>query len=598
MKDSEKSRDQLVYEISEARQRIAQLEALAATGTRSGATVEQTSTRYKALFENATEGILVAEIESGRLVYANAAALRIVGYGEGELLGLQVRDLHPEIDRAHCLREFAERAHGRSLGASALPFQRKDGTRVFVDLTATLGVVGGRECVIDFLRDVTERTLAEAEIRKSRNDLLSILGMLRIVTMIVDREGRISFLNSTGLELLGASETDILGLPWEEVFPMSPRDRANVRLGLSGKEARTARIPVTMDAAEGKRYWMDAEIHPDPSEEERRIIFLYDMTEVHLLRDELDQTTEFEGMLGHSAAMKQLYKEIVETARVDWTVLIEGETGTGKELVARAIHNHSERHDRPFVPVNCAGLTDSLLSSQLFGHKRGSFTGAVSDEKGVFEAANGGTVLLDEIGDISPFMQTSLLRVLETREVTRVGESLPRKVDFRVLASTHRDLAREVSAGRFREDLYYRLRSARVLIPPLRQRTSDIPLLAAEFVEQSALATGKSVQGITHQAMRVLLQYPWPGNVRELRSAVEHAVLRTSHELLQLTDLPPEVREGGRMPQAEGASEGDERERVLAALVRANGNRTLAARLLGVSRATFYRTLDRLGVTP
>ncbi len=598
MRDVEKSRDQLVYELSEARQRISQLESLAAAGTRGGATVEQTSTRYKALFESATEGILVAEIESRRLVYANPSALRIIGYGEEELFNLTVGDLHPETDREHCLNEFTHRAQGKSTQASALPYMRKDGTRIFVDLTATLGLVGGRECVIDFLRDVTERTLAEAEIRKSRNDLLSILGMLRIVTVIVGSDGKISFVNSVGLELLGAHETEVLGLPWDEVFPLSSRDRAVVRLKLSTGESQSARLPVTMDSPGGRRYWMDVEIHPDPADAERRIIFLYDMTEVHLLRDELDQTTEFEGMLGHSAAMKQLYKEIVETARVDWTVLIEGETGSGKELVARAIHSNSERSERPFVPVNCAGLTDSLLSSQLFGHKRGSFTGAVADEKGVFEAANGGTVLLDEIGDISPFMQTSLLRVLETREVTRVGESLPRRLDFRVLASTHRDLAKEVAAGRFREDLYYRLRSARIVVPPLRRRSSDIPLLAAEFVEQSAAATSKSVQGLTQQAMRVLLQYPWPGNVRELRSAIEHAVLRTAHELVQLADLPPEVREGGATPPIDGPDDVDERERVLAALARANGKRTLAARMLGVSRATFYRTLERLGIVP
>ncbi|MBM4356127.1 MAG: sigma-54-dependent Fis family transcriptional regulator, partial [Deltaproteobacteria bacterium] len=158
--------------------------------------------------------------------------------------------------------------------------------------------------------------------------------------------------------------------------------------------------------------------------------------------------------------------------------------------------------------------------------------------------------------------------------------------------------AKEVSAGRFREDLYYRLRSARVVVPPLRSRATDIPLLAAEFVEQSAQATGKSVQGIAHQAMRVLLHHSWPGNVRELKNAIEHAVLRTSHELLQLVDLPPEVREGGRLPSGNGATDGDERERVLAALARSNGNRTLAARMLGISRATFYRLLERLGIAP
>ena len=341
---------------------------------------------------------------------------------------------------------------------------------------------------------------------------------------------------------------------------------------------------------------MDIDVRNDPADNNRYILFFYDTTEVHGLRQQLDTESGFHQFKGRSEKMELLYKQIREVASVDWTVLIEGETGSGKELAARAIHDSSGRRRAPFVPVNCAGLTDSLLGSQLFGHKRGSFTGAVSDQKGVFESANGGTVFLDEIGDISSAVQTNLLRVLETREVTRIGEATPRKVDVRIIAATNRDLAEAVQSGEFRTDLLYRIRAARITVPALRDRQSDIPLLASEFLRTSAAAAGKTLEAISGEAMKLLLAHPWPGNVRELKGALEFAALHSGGPLIDTGDLPPELSEGspgaGRIP----AGAPGERERFLNALEQTNGNRTVAARLLGMSRATFYRRLDRLGI--
>jgi len=294
--------------------------------------------------------------------------------------------------------------------------------------------------------------------------------------------------------------------------------------------------------------------------------------------------------------MLQVYEQIREVARVDSTVLIEGDTGTGKELVARAIHNSSHRAGKPFIAVNSAGLTDSLLASQLFGHKRGAFTGAIEDHKGVFEAAEGGTLFLDEIGDIPLNVQTSLLRVLQEREITRLGESKPRRVDVRVLAATHRSLAEEVEKGNFRADLLYRVRVARIQLPPLRRRREDIPLLVGLFLGQCAAATGKTVQEVSPAAMDLLLDYDWPGNVRELKSAIEFGMIRCKTAAIEPDDLPPEVV-GFSSPPAPPAEPVDERQRLLQALERANGNRTVAARLLGISRATFYRRLAELDIS-
>jgi DNA-binding NtrC family response regulator len=293
--------------------------------------------------------------------------------------------------------------------------------------------------------------------------------------------------------------------------------------------------------------------------------------------------------------MRQVFQTIQDVARVDSTVLIEGETGTGKELVARAIHQLGRRSDAPFVAINCAGLSDELAASQLFGHRRGSFTGAVDDHQGLFEAAHGGTLFLDEIGDLSLRVQTALLRVLEDNAVLPLGESGSRPVDVRVLTATHRDLVDEVAKQRFRQDLLYRIRIARVSLPPLRQRREDLPILVRAFLADHRASTGKQVDAVNDDAMAVMIEYGWPGNVRELRNALEYAVVRARGSILHADDLPPELfqRRTDAHPTDLALDDADE---LRAALKRARGNRTRAAALLGISRATLYRRLRELGI--
>jgi DNA-binding NtrC family response regulator len=322
------------------------------------------------------------------------------------------------------------------------------------------------------------------------------------------------------------------------------------------------------------------------------IVFLYDVSEVRALRRRVEERASFDDMIGASPAMQDVYRLIEDLAQVDSTVLVEGETGAGKELVARALHTRSRRSGGAFVAVNCAGLPESLVASQLFGHKRGAFTGAVADQRGLFEAASGGTLFLDEIGDVPPGVQTSLLRVLQDKQVTRLGETSSRKIDARVVVATHRDLNEEVREGRFRADLLYRIRVGRIRLPALRERREDIPLLVKRFLADLRAEIGKPVSGTSTEAMRVLTAYRWPGNVRELRSALEFAVIRTRSERIQPDDLPPELD----APPAD--SDEAERRRYENALERAGGNRTRAAELLGISRATFYRRLGQLGLDP
>ena len=346
-----------------------------------------------------------------------------------------------------------------------------------------------------------------------------------------------------------------------------------------------------MQAPGGRQYWVEVELKDDPRDPRRKIFLLYDMSEVYDLRRLLSEKARFQDLVGKSPPMLLIYQQIRDVAAVDSTVLIEGETGTGKELVALLFISSSRRKDKPFVAVNSAGLTDSLLGSQLFGHKRGAFTGAIEDHKGVFEAANGGTLFLDEIGDVPLNMQTALLRVLQEREIVRLGESRPRKIDVRVLAATHHNLADDVTKGTFRSDLLYRIRVARIHLPALRERRQDIPLLVGAFLGECAAATGKHLRSVSHEALVILLAYGWPGTVRELHSAIEFAAIRCKGPVIEAVDLPSEVLGAADPHAALSAAGKDPAQRVLAALEAAQGNRVVAARLLGISRGTLYRRL-------
>ena len=432
------------------------------------------------------------------------------------------------------------------------------------------------------------------ETKRSHDAHLSTLDMLRLGILTVDGDGRVTFINQSARKLIGMSRKAALGKRWNQLLSFHPDDRAWLGDVLEGKARTRTRARTHVESRKGRRFCLDIEALDDPKDEKRKIIVFYDMTEVYDLRFMLHEKAQFHELRGKSKGMRSVYRRIQEVSGVDWTVLIEGETGTGKELAARAIHSSSARSEKPFIPVNCAGLTDSLLTSQLFGHKRGAFTGATEDQKGFFETADGGTLFLDEIGDISGKMQTNLLRVLEEKKIIRLGESRERKVDVRVLVATNRDLDREVEKGRFRRDLLYRIRVARIKLPALRERREDIPLLVESFLSQSRAATGKPVENVSKEAMNLLLKYDWPGNVRELKSAIDFATLHSRDLIIHAEDLPPEL-ESSEHP---ARSDRDEKRKILAALRNTNGNRLLAARELGMSRSTFYRHLARFGLTP
>ncbi|HQJ22754.1 MAG TPA: sigma-54 dependent transcriptional regulator, partial [Rectinema sp.] len=318
------------------------------------------------------------------------------------------------------------------------------------------------------------------------------------------------------------------------------------------------------------------------------------------LKAEVESQRARSYIIGKAPSIKRIFDLIRKVAPTKASVLITGESGVGKELVADAIHNLSPRRDKPFIKVHCAALAESLLESELFGHEKGAFTGATGRKRGRFEMADGGTLFLDEIGEINQNVQIKILRVLQERKFERVGGEETIEVDVRLIAATNRDLKREITEGRFREDLYYRLNVVNIHVPPLRERREDIPLLAMAFLREFADENGKQIEGFDPRVRQALYAYDWPGNVRELRNCIESAVVMASGKLITLDDLPPGPRSSGeaRTISIPAFSSLEEAERIIISetLALVGGNKSKAAEILKIGRKTLYQKIAQYGI--
>ena len=320
------------------------------------------------------------------------------------------------------------------------------------------------------------------------------------------------------------------------------------------------------------------------------------------LKEQIRSESQYESILAKSPQMVEIFRTITKVAEFKATVLISGESGVGKELVARALHSRSSRKNAPFVAVNCGAIPENLLESELFGHKKGAFTDASSDRRGLFEEASGGTLFLDEIGELPLNLQVKLLRVLQEEHIRRVGDSKDTKVDVRIVAATHRDLSAEAKAGRFREDLFYRINVLAIAIPPLRQRREDIALLVDHFIARNNARMGTRIAGLTQESKKLLMEYSWPGNIRELENTLERAMVLAEGDVLELTDFPERIREALDPVQTQLASgelsikktnHAIEEILIRRALTKTKGNRTRAAEILEIShRALLYKIKD------
>jgi len=457
----------------------------------------------------------------------------------------------------------------------------------------------------------------EASLRERQN-IEAILDAVADGIFTIDERLRIVQFNRAAAEITGFSPDEAFGMSCLDIFRQILFGQECLVCKAVEKEEYVRLVEREITRKDNQRRLVLVTTTPLLEAEGRRagvVVVFRDIQELRELTVQAKGRAAFEGLIGKNHRMRQIYALIEQVADSTASVLIEGESGTGKELVAKAIHRKSPRANKPFVAVSCAVLAESLLESELFGHVRGAFTGAVTAKIGRFELANGGTLFLDEIGDISPGIQVKLLRVLQEHTLERVGESRPRRVDVRIIAATNRDLRRLIAEGTFREDLYYRLKVVTISLPPLRERRDDIPLLVAHFVERFRRETERPITGVTPDAMSALLDYAWPGNVRELENAIEHAFVRCIGTEIALAHLPPEVRGASRRPEAEtesrngglevapgqaapGAPGSGERERIIQTLNETRWNRAEAARRLGLSRVSLWRKIRQYGIVP
>ena len=561
--------------------------------------------KIQAILDGATDAIVITD-EKGVIESYNDSALSMFGYSGNELVGQNVKVLIPK--RFHSaydnyllklIQPDMETVTGVTRELQAI---KKDGSRFPIEISLSEAEVKNGMLVSGFIRDISKRKIAETGLKEARqqlqeanNNLLAILDESNLGVFLLDAKGQITFVNNKIQMFLKRGKELFIGKNWRSTLPLTKEHVRSLEEQFNLPDEMRTRVKFKFSPDKDDIFWGEIEMRDDPRDSDNKILFVYDVTEVNRLRSQLS-TSLSRQIIGSSKVMKEMLASLNNVATGDWTVLIEGETGVGKELVANAIHAMSARKDGPFIAINCGGLTSSLLTSQLFGYRKGAFTGASVDQVGLFEAANGGTLFLDEIGDVPLDVQVAMLRVLEEREVTRVGDTQPRKIDVRVLAATNRDLVEEVAEGRFRNDLLYRIRVARISVPSLRERLEDIPLLVNSFLLNAQVRANKRIEGVDPLAMQVLQQHYWPGNIRELKNAIDISAINCKTQMIRIEDLPKEiVNVNLSQPNLQTLS-GDIKLQLETVLQKAGGNRSKAAKLMGVSRATFYRRLVDAGI--
>ncbi|HXY53265.1 MAG TPA: sigma 54-interacting transcriptional regulator [Nitrospirota bacterium] len=436
--------------------------------------------------------------------------------------------------------------------------------------------------------------------------LPEVFETMRDGLMVVDNKGRILLFNRAAEEITGYRKDEVIGKECT-VFQCDTcvviNDSEGQRDRQKDRFESTYNKRCRIRSADGRSVLLlknAVVIRDDNGEILGTVESMTDITslynkelELQGLKEDLRQDYWFMGLLGKSVPMQRLYEHVRNAAVSEAPVLIIGESGSGKNLVAHAIHKLSRRRDGPFIQMNCASLNEQLLESELFGHKKGSFTGAVSDRIGRFEAAHEGGIFLDEIGDMPMTMQVKLLRVLEEKVVERVGDQKPIPVNIRLISATNKDLASLIHAGKFREDLLYRINSIVINVPPLRERKEDIPLIALHYLRKISSVNNKEIRSISPSAMEILMDFPWPGNVRRLINALEHSAATCKSDTLEVSDLPDYLTYEKKTETNESRIDIEE---IRSTLSLYKGNRTLAAKHLGISRVTLWKRLKALGI--
>ncbi len=565
--------------------------------------IKETLKRYEAFFNEIDDGVGETDL-NGNLTFITDAGCRIWGYSRQELLGSNFKSY---VDKAGIalLKKMYNKVYTTGQPVRFIhDVIRKDGSILVVEDSVSPIVEEGSKIVgfRSVQRDVTDREAAQKEVRAHRQRLEAIFNSVFDAIIMVDTKMHVIEANKATEGICGFTMQDIGG----KVFTKSSgrcgkgcyevlSETLNNKRNISGRN---------IECMNTKRDHQLVSINSWPILDQDggltgAVMGIRDITMLNDLQKELQEKHQFHNIIGRSNKMQAVYSLLKNLTDLDTTVLVTGESGTGKELVARAVHYEGQRSLKPFVAVDCSALAENLLESELFGHVQGAFTGAVKDKIGRFEAAQGGTILLDEIGDISPLIQLKLLRVLQEKVVERVGEHVHRKVDARIIACTNKNLKEKVARGEFREDLFYRLKVVQVELPPLRKRLEDLPLLVDHFIAVFNKRFSKKIKGVSQEVLSLFMCYRWPGNIRELEHAIEHAFILCRSTLITLAHLPQDVvgaidQNRYLMPHLHSGEKRITVDDINAVLKKTDGNKAKAARLLGIHRRTLYRKLDSL----
>ena len=533
------------------------------------------------------DGIIITD-EHLKIINFNQAILRITGFSPDELMGKNIKEILP----------YFKKVENKVIPAVETEMKTWEGMtiKVLVSVNPVKSPEGKTNQHLFVIRNIFEYLFLLKQLVQERNFKEAILESILDGVFTIDSQFRITSFNKAAENITGYKKEEVLGKNCSEVMKSPDADACPLKKTLETGE-NVSNYEMEIITKNGKRIPVSvntAILYDEKGEVIGGVETFRDMSEIVRLRNEVRHRFSFGNIIGKSDCMQIIYDKLEVISVTDSNVLIEGETGTGKDLIARTIHYNSMRKDKPFVKINCAAIPENLLESELFGYKKGAFTGAVMDKMGKFEAADGGTIVLDEIGDMPLSLQAKILRVIEEREFERLGEVETRKVDVRVIAATNRPLKELVEQGKFRMDLYYRLNVVRIRLPALRERAEDIPLLLDHFIEVFNKKFNKKVKGVEQRVMDFLLDYSWPGNVRELENVIEHAMIHARGDLIRFDNLPDYLFEEG---ESGAVSLVDvEREHILRVLKSVNNNKTRASKILGISRSTLWRKLKELNI--
>jgi PAS domain S-box-containing protein len=583
--------------------------------------IRRSEQQFRALFEFSPDAIIASDGD-GRITDVNPRVESMFGYERGELAGQSVDILVPERFRqTHPARrkEYGAAARVRPMGAGLELFgKRKDGSEFPVDIMLSPMETAEGRVVISVIRDISDRKKAQEAIRRSEAQFRALFEFSPDAIIASDREGRITEVNARVESMFGYARGELVGQSVDILVPERFRHTHPARRKDYASAARVRPMGAGLELygrrKDGSEFPADIMLGPVETEGGRIVLsVIRDLTEKRqaeealrrselqkrYLEEELNTEARFEEIIGESMGLKRVLKLVETVSATDVTVLILGETGTGKEVIARAIHQLSPRNKHVMVKLNCAAIPAGLLESELFGHERGAFTGAIDRKIGRLELAHEGTLFLDEIGDLPLELQPKILRALQEKEFERLGSTKPIPVNVRLVAATNRDLAKMVAEGQFRSDLYYRLRVFPILLPPLCERREDIPLLVRYFVDRHARKLYKKIETIPEETMRALTRWDWPGNIRELENFIERAVILTRGPVLRPPLGELEMPEEEPNPIRESSLQATEREHILRILRESRGKiggSDGAAARLGLVRTTLNSKLKKLGI--